>query len=150
MLAKSDVFVGQQPLDCTSAREDRTLSFLPSTILEQGICEQFYVGYRAAFKTIYTLLGEVESLPTVQNIRLQLARNCADNQQERRAVKVFAERGGCVVYALDHVVHQALWKSPTPLGDGSFDQEWDVSKPPLASTVSSCGRKPRCLLTFCE
>ena len=124
---------------------DRPLTFLPIPVLEKGIYKLFYIGYRATFQAIIDILSlsGPESLPTVQRLRLELANGARDGRYPIEAVQYFAESGGSVRYALDYVVHQALWESPTPLGDGSFDKLWDESRsPPLTTPMV----RIRCLL----
>ena len=131
---------------------DPALPFLPIAILERGIYKPFYKGYRAAFQTIFDVLNKEptshteDGLPTVERLRVEFASGALDGRYDLDAVQYFAEQGGSIRYALDYVLHRALWESPTPLGDGSFDLKWDepCSTPiatPMVSPVLSVDRQ---------
>ncbi|KAJ3544318.1 hypothetical protein NM688_g5758 [Phlebia brevispora] len=129
-------------LDGELVLTDPALPFLPIGILERGIYRPFYVGYRAAFQVVYDVLSRSsgsDMLPTVQRLRVELANGALDGRYDLGAVQFFAERGGSIRYALDYIIHRALWESPTPLGDGSFDAKWDddVSSPFVTPMVGN-------------
>lgn len=130
MLCRLDDFAdNDQPLDTEAAADDPFLAFMPSHIVAQGIRRQFYLGYRAAFQTIRTMLGIPEATPTASTLRVEFVQGAHDGKYSYAAVEHFIERGGSIRYALDYVIHQALWKGPVPLGDGSFDRKWDAMLP---------------------
>ena len=139
-------FANGQRLDGESVLTDRPLTFLPIPVLEKGIYKLFYIGYRAAFQAMIDILSQSgpESVPTVQRLRIEFANGARDGRYPLDAVQYFAESGGSVRYALDYVIHQALWESPTPLGDGSFDKLWDE---PLSPPLTTPMVRPRCLLS---
>lgn len=134
-------FVDGERLDGEHVLSDPALPFLPIAILERGIHKPFYIGYRAAFRTIFDVLdksptGRTEDgLPTVQRLRAEFASGALDGRYDLDAVQFFAERGGSVRYALDYVLHRALWESPTPLGDGSFEKSWESSGTPFGAAL---------------
>lgn len=123
---------------------DPVLPFLPSPLTERGVYKPFYVGFRASFQAIADVLNQTgpDSVPTVQRLRLELADGARAGRYDLGGVEFFAERGGSAKYALEHVIHQALWESPTPLGDGSFDKKWDepLQKPFALARVSALFR----------
>lgn len=129
MLSRLDDFVDQEPLDAEAAADDPYLAFLPPHIMQQGIYKLFYIAYRSAFHAIRTLLSISEAAPTASNLRTHLAEGAREGRYSYAAYEFFLERGGSVKYALDYVIHKALWTSPTPLGDGSFDHNWDSALP---------------------
>lgn len=124
-----DDFIDGQPLDEEAASEDPFLAFIPAHIVAQGVHKPFYQGYKAAFHVVRTMLGISEAVPTAGTLRIELAEGAREGRYNYGAVEHFIERGGSIRFALDYVIHQALWKSPTPLGDGSFDRKWDAPLP---------------------
>ncbi|KAI0092336.1 hypothetical protein BDY19DRAFT_991048 [Irpex rosettiformis] len=145
MLCRLDDFTdNDEPLDAEAASDDPFLSFIPPHIVAQGIRRQFYLGYRAAFHIIRTMIGIPEATPTASKLRVDFVQGAHDGKYNYAAVEHFIERGGSVKYALDYVVHQALWTSPMPLGDGSFDQKWNATLPypdPRDVTLSKVERQ---------
>jgi hypothetical protein len=142
MLSRLDDFVEGEPLDGEAASEDPFLAFLPPQMVSQGILKPFYLGYRSAFHVIRKILSIPDAAPTVAILRAELASGAREAQYNHVAVEHFVARGGSIEYALDYVVHQALWTSPVPLGDGSFDRKWDAILPfpdPRTSLYSRVG-----------
>lgn len=130
MLCRLDDFADNDgPLCTEAASEDPFLAFLPPQIVAQGIHRLFYRGYRASFHLIRTMLSIPEAAPTASTLRVQLVQGAQDGKYSYAAVENFIECGGSIKYALDYVIHQALWTSPMPLGDGSFDRKWDAALP---------------------
>lgn len=129
MLSRLDDFVEREPLNEEAISDDPFLPFLPATIVEQGVYKLFYLGYRAAFHVILDTLSINDAAPTISTLQTELMEGSRSGRYNYSAVALFLERGGNVKHALDYVIHQALWKSPTPLGDGSFDQKWDAQLP---------------------
>ena len=141
-------FVDGDRLDGELVLMDMPLLFLPMPLLDRGIYKAFYVGYIAAFQTILDVLSQEgsASLPTVERLRVGLADGALHGRYNLGAVQYFAECGGSVRYALDFIIHQALWESPTPLGDGSFDKKWDEPlSPPLVNVMVSQPLRVTCL-----
>ena len=135
-----DRFVNGEGLDGELILTDPALPFLPMSILQRGIYKPFYIGYRAAFQAIVEVLSRSgpSSLPTLQRIRIELADGANEGRYDLNAVQDFAMNGGSVTYALDFIIHQALWESPPPLGDGVFDKKWNepLESPFVNSMVS--------------
>ena len=130
MLSRLDDFADNDgPMDAEAASEDPFLDFLPPQIVAQGVYKLFYLGYRAAFHLIRTMLSIPEAAPTASTLRVEFVQGARDGRYSYTAVESFIGHGGSVKYALDYVIHQALWTSPMPLGDGSFDRKWDATLP---------------------
>lgn len=143
MLPRLDDFVGSEPLNAEVVSDDPFLPFLPPELVQQGVCKTLYLGYRTAFHAIRAMLTVSDTAPTANTLHMELAEGVRKGRYNHFAVERFLEKGGEVKHALDYAIHEALWTSPTPIGDGSFDQKWDAPLPFPDSRLSSPQRLPQ-------
>ena len=84
MLSRLDDFADNDgPMDAEAASEDPFLDFLPPQIVAQGVYKLFYLGYRAAFHLIRTMLSIPEAAPTASTLRVEFVQGARDGKYQR-------------------------------------------------------------------